>query len=325
MAETLDLPELLTELIAEVQAEAEGRGVHVTAADVAAMPRWVEGDEAALRRMLHNALDFVVGAATDGTVVVRLDAGDTSPDHWTWVIEWQDVQCSFGVVLPEAMDRTETRPLRILIVDDSAQQRAMVAAYLAGTPHQITEAAGGDDAVRQVQAAAVDVVLLDWQMPEVDGAATCRAIRAHEADGGHRPTFVVALTGTGGESEAREAGADLSLPKPVSRSALFAVLGTVPEAGETPAPAPTLWTGLPQAPLLALARYQLSTILAAAPGTQIERLRLFGHHLKVAATDAELSDIAYLAGALETATESGVLTVSQTAARTLQAWMTRFS
>jgi len=325
MADTLDLPELLTAVIAEVQAGAEARGVHVTASHLATMPRWVEADEAGLRRLLHNALDFVVGAAAEGTVIVHLDAEDADHDRWTCVIEWQDVRCSFGLTLPLARDRTAERPLRILIVDDSTQQRAMVTGYLTGTPHGITEAAGGTEAVSQVKAAAVDVVLLDWQMPGMDGATTCRAIRAHEADdGGHHHTFIVALAGMGDTPEqATAAGADACLPKPVSRAALLGLLGTVPEVPVTPAPAPTSWSGLAAPQLLAVARHQLSMILVASPGTQLERLRLFGHHVKVAAAGVELPDIAYLAGALEDAAESGVPTRAVTAARTLQAWMAR--
>lgn len=324
MADTVDLPGLLTEVIAEVQAEAEDRGVHVTASHVATMPRWVEADEAGLRRLLHNALDFVVGAATEGTVTVHLDAQDSDHDRWTCVIDWQDVRCSFGLTLPLARDRTVERPLRILIVDDSAQQRAMVAAYLTGTPHIVTEAQSGTAGVTQVQDAPVDVVLLDWQMPELDGAATCQAIRTHESDGGHPRTFIVALTGMGDDAgAATEAGVDASLPKPVSRAALFAVLGAVPDAADTPPPPPALWAGLPPPQLLAVARHQLSTILAATPGTQVERLRLFGHHLKATAAGAGLSDVSYLAGTLEDAAESGVPTRAQIAARTLQAWMAR--
>jgi CheY-like chemotaxis protein len=324
MADTLDLPELLTEVIAEVQAEAEARGVHVTASHLATMPRWVEADEAGLRRRLHNALDFVVGAAAEGTVLVHLDAEDVDRDRWTCVMEWQDVRCSFGLTLPLARDRATERPLQILIVDDSPQQRAMVAGYLAGSPHGITEAAGGTEAISLVKAAPVDVVLLDWQMPGMDGAATCRAIRAQEADGGPRRTFIVALAGMGDAAEeATGAGADGCLPKPVSRTALLSLLGSVPEATGPPAPAPTTWSGLPPPQLLAVARHQLSMILVASPGTQMERLRLFGHHLKTAATDAHLSDIAYLAGGLEDAAESGVATTAMTAARTLQAWMAR--
>lgn len=324
MSDTLDLPELLTEVIAEVQAEAEDRGVHVTASHVATMPRWVEADEAGLRRILHNALDFVVGAATGGTVTVHLDPQDTDHNRWTCVVEWQDVRCAFGLTLPLARDRAMERPLRILIVDDSAQQRAMVAGYLAGTPHVITEAAGGTEAINQVQVAARDVVLLDWQMPHMDGAATCRALREHEAGDGLRRTFIVALTGMGDDTgEATETGADACLPKPVSRAALVDVLGRVPVAEVAQVAPPATWTGLPASQLLAVARHQLSMILAAAPGTQLERLRLFGHHLKGATTDALLTDIAFLAGALEDEAESGVLTRALTAARTLQAWMAR--
>ena len=55
---------------------------------------------------------------------------------------------------------------------------------------------------------------------------------------------------------------------------------------------------------------------------RVERLRLLGHHLKSTAGDAGLADIAHLATALEDAGTAGSLKDTQTAARTLQAWIT---
>ena len=102
MSDVFDLPHLIADVVADVQPAADDRGVHVAAHSLAAMPQWVEGDEPALRRMLLNTLDLVVGAATDGTVILRLDPHESSRDRWICEVGWrgggQSGDCSFEEV-----------------------------------------------------------------------------------------------------------------------------------------------------------------------------------------------------------------------------------
>jgi CheY-like chemotaxis protein len=330
MTEPVDLPHLIIEVIAEVQPAADARGVHVAAANLATMPHWVEADEAALRRMLLNALDLVVGAATDGTVVVRLDEHDAERDRWSCVIAWrgdddaviEEVTATFVMTLPRGLRSASERPLDVLVVDDSAQHRSIVTAYLSTSPHTVTECDGGAEAVERVQAHTFDVVLIDLQMPGMDGLAAIRAIRDFEATQDRAPVHIVAFTSMGASddvSDAEGAGANDCLAKPVSRSALFKTLAAVPVPEPNVAP-----MGDPSpSHLLEIARHQLGSILSTAPGTQVERLRLLGLHLKTTAAEAGLGDIAHLANALEEAGSGGSLRDTQTAARTLQAWIMR--
>jgi CheY-like chemotaxis protein len=340
MSEPIDLPHLIIEVIAEVQPAADAKGVHVAATNLAAMPRWVEADEAALRRILLNTLDLVVGAATDGTVVLRLDEHDADRDRWICVIAWrgdedaviEEVKSAFVMTLPRGAGSESDRPLHVLVVDDSAQSRAVVAAYLSNSPHTVVESEGGVEAVAQVQSHTFDVVLMDLQMPGMNGLAAIQAIREFEATHNRPPVYIVALTAMGASddvSEAEDAGANDCLAKPLSRNTLFKALAAIPQA-TAPEPVPEAEPIVEVAPpsdlsagqLLSLARHQLGTILTTAPGTQVERLRLLGQHLKSTAADAGLADIAHLAGALENAGTHGSLKDTQTAARTLQAWIT---
>jgi len=341
MTEPVNLPHLIIEVIAEVQPAADAKGVHVAATNLAAMPRWVEADEAALRRILLNTLDLVVGAATDGTVVLRLDEHDAERDRWICVIAWrgdddaviEEVTSAFVMTLPRGLGSKSDRPLDVLVVDDSAQHRSVVSAYLSNSPHTVIECEGGAEAVAQVRTHTFDVVLMDLQMPGMNGLAAIEAIRELETTHGRPPVYIVALTAMGASddvSEAEEAGANDCLAKPLSRSALFKTLAAMPQAPAptvTSAPAPVeviepaTPSDLSPAQLLAVARHQLGAILATAPGTQVERLRLLGQHLKSTAADTGLADIAHLATALEDAGTGGSLKDTQTAARTLQAWI----
>lgn len=352
MSDVFDLPHLLTDVVADVQATADDKGVHVIAHHLAAMPQWVEGDEPALRRMLLNTLDLVVGAATDGTVILRLEAHDPGRDRWICVIAWRsnagndeelgasihEVKSAFIVTLRATGSANDARPLRILVVDDSAQHRSMVAAYLTSTAHVVTEAESGEDAIRRVGAGTFDVILMDVQMPGMGGTEAIGVIRAFESTLQQPPAFIVALTAMGGsddETEATLAGANDCLQKPLGRDDLFRMLAAVPaaeirEQPGVPSEQPgseDLYSaeGLLPPQLLALARHQLGAILKSPPDTQLERLRMLGEHLKTKAADAGLGDIAHLAAILEAAAVTGSLTDAQTAARTLQAWVLRSS
>ena len=344
MSEPFDLPHLITDVVADVQPTADDKGVHVAAHNLAAMPQWVEGDEPALRRMLLNTLDLVVGAATDGTVILRLDSHDSGRDRWICVVAWRgggdqailEVKSAFIVTLRTADSTDNAGPFRILVVDDSAQHRAMVAAYLTPTAHVVTEAESGEEAIKRVGAAAFDVILMDIQMPGMGGLEAIGVIRAFESTLQQPPAYIVALSAMGRSDDASEsalAGADDCLPKPLGRDALFRALAAVPAAeiseqrdllSEQPGSV-DFFSGEALLPsqLLAVARHQLGAILKTPPGTQVERLRMLGQNLKTAAAAAGLSDIAQLAANVEAAGSTGSLTDAQTAARTLQAWVLR--
>ncbi|MBM3751784.1 MAG: response regulator [Acidimicrobiia bacterium] len=342
MTDAFDLPQLITEVIAEVQPTAEGKGVFVEATQLAAMPHWVVADEAQFRRMLLNGLDLAVGAATDGVVTLRLERQDVDRDRWTCTIEWRGddaeavdrMRVSFGIVLLPGPSADTDRPLRVLIVDDSAQHRTLIAAYLAGTPHEVTAASGGAEAIERVQANPFDVLLMDLQMPGMDGFATIRAVRELEASQPRAPAFIIALTAMGASDdgpEAEAAGANECMAKPLSRAAIFKALAAVPVARSTPAgPTPEARSTpagptdpTPPTQMLAIARHQLMTILMAGAGTQVERLRILGSTLKTAAAESGLQDIAHLAGELEQAAESGEVRETQIAARILLAWLAK--
>jgi len=118
-------------------------------------------------------------------------------------------------------------PLRILIADDSVDNRLLVRAYLKRSRCQLEEAEDGLIVQEKFKAAQFDLVLMDMRMPVVDGAAATRAIRAFETANGLTRTPIIALTASALEEDilrCREAGCDAHISKPVTRKALIAAM-----------------------------------------------------------------------------------------------------
>ena len=116
------------------------------------------------------------------------------------------------------------QPLQILMVDDSKDNRALIRAYLKKTPYHLVEAEDGQQAIDKFIAGKFDLVLMDIQMPIVDGFEATSTIRVWEMANGRRRTPIVALTASAtGEAMQRtlEAGCDAHVSKPVKKSTLL--------------------------------------------------------------------------------------------------------
>jgi len=127
-----------------------------------------------------------------------------------------------AVVAAEAESRE--RPLRVLLVDDNADNRLLIQAYLKKLPYVIEEAENGEQAVQKFQEAEFDIVLMDVQMPVMDGRQATRRIRSWENETGKTPTPVIALTAHAIQEEidgCLQAGCDAHLAKPVKKSVLI--------------------------------------------------------------------------------------------------------
>lgn len=125
------------------------------------------------------------------------------------------------------------RELTILLADDSPDNRALVRAYLERASCRLDVAEDGQIAVDKFTAGRYDLVLMDIQMPVLDGYAAVRMIRQWEASNGRRRTPIVALTASALEEDvrrAREAGCDLHVSKPVRKATLLeAIIKAVKE------------------------------------------------------------------------------------------------
>jgi signal transduction histidine kinase/CheY-like chemotaxis protein len=130
------------------------------------------------------------------------------------------------------------RPVRVLAAEDNPTNQIVLKALLeqAGlTAHLV---ANGEEAVEAWRAAPWDVVLMDIQMPVMDGLAATRAIRAMEAQEGRPRTPIVAVTANALAHQAAgyiAAGMDGLTPKPIEFVQLMAVIEEALQAHEAPA------------------------------------------------------------------------------------------
>lgn len=116
------------------------------------------------------------------------------------------------------------RPRTCLVVDDSRVIRKVATKIAASLGYQVIEAENGEEALARCKRAMPDLVLTDWQMPEMDGIAFVSALRAIPTS---REPTVVFCTSKGAAADIHEgiaAGADDYVIKPFDEATLAAKL-----------------------------------------------------------------------------------------------------
>ncbi len=120
------------------------------------------------------------------------------------------------------------RPVRVLLADDHPINRKVVELMLDQSGVELVSVGDGAQALAAIEAQNFDVVLMDMQMPVMDGLAATRAIREREAALTLARTPIVMLTANGMPEHVQAgvaAGADGHLTKPITAEALFEALG----------------------------------------------------------------------------------------------------
>ena len=156
-----------------------------------------------------------------GTIAVESPGGVGARFHFT---------LPFGVAGPDAGTPDQggpsagSQPLRVLVCEDDPVNQRVAVHMLNKLSHHVVAVANGTDAVAAAASEKFDVVLMDCQLPDIDGYEAARRIRAGGASAGAR---VVALTAAPLEEDrvhCREAGMEGFLAKPLSLLALSEAL-----------------------------------------------------------------------------------------------------
>lgn len=117
---------------------------------------------------------------------------------------------------------------RVLIVDDHADLRKLIALTLGSTDYELVEAIDGPSALDEVLRQPPDLILLDLMLPGgIDGIEICRRVRGDSRCARTRVVLLTAADQAPQRERAKEVGVDSYLPKPFSPLELRQLVATV--------------------------------------------------------------------------------------------------
>ncbi|PJG60773.1 ATP-binding protein [Aeromonas cavernicola] len=153
-----------------------------------------------------------------GDISVSSHEGEGSCFTFIW-----PAQATIPSIMPLPAIASAHRPSHILVVDDNATNRKVISAMLATVGHRVTVAVQGQEALAILADTTIDIVLMDVQMPVMDGLAATRYIRESKQPWARIP--IIALTADA-MPESRHYylshGMDGYITKPINKTALLA-------------------------------------------------------------------------------------------------------
>jgi two-component system sensor histidine kinase RpfC len=126
------------------------------------------------------------------------------------------------VEIPSA---TRYTPKRVLVADDNRTNRNVLAAILEAAGHIVVMVTDGDDALTEMKKGGIDILLIDVNMPRLNGIYTCSIWREREGGRNHLPIIgVTADASSETETKCRNAGMDMRIIKPVDAQILLTTI-----------------------------------------------------------------------------------------------------
>jgi CheY-like chemotaxis protein len=168
-----------------------------------------------------------------GTIWVDSEIGVGSAFHFTATFESAVISAPVSVPQRSA-SLTQVRSLRVLLAEDNPVNQLLAQRMLEKAGHEVVTARDGREAIAAWQREAFDVILMDVQMPVLNGFEAVADIRAVES-GTSRHQFIVAMTAhslKGDRERCLEAGMDSYLSKPIDTATLNSVLAEAAAAGD---------------------------------------------------------------------------------------------
>jgi len=228
----------------------------------------------------------------------------------------------------EAAPARKAEGLNLLLAEDQGNNRKLIELFLQDTPHHLVLAENGLQAVETFKQDVFDAVLMDMEMPVMDGYTATRRIREFERNAGLSPTPIIALTAHAFEEHVRktaQAGCTAHLTKPIKKQTFLAALDALAEDGpnlaQTAFPAddfsasprrdeePEVELERGMQPLveeyLIEVRESIAAIRRALMDNDMETVRVTGHSLKGSGGGYGFHEISVYGRALEEAGAAG--------------------
>jgi CheY-like chemotaxis protein/HPt (histidine-containing phosphotransfer) domain-containing protein len=241
------------------------------------------------------------------------------------------------------------KPLRILLAEDSADNRLLVEAYLKNTPYRLDYAENGEVAVHKFATGHYDVILMDIEMPVMDGYEAIAEIRRLVQSDHRRTTPIIALTASAQDEAVRRSlqlGCDAHVIKPVKRSTLLEAIGDAVkpasqaaysakdagnggDGGAAPVSTPPMVVQIDQdlsdlvPGFLARKREDARAVLAAVEHGDAEAIARLGHKMKGEGGSYGLDAVTDLGRELEQAGKDGNFNAARRLGRDLMNFLER--
>jgi PAS domain S-box-containing protein len=219
-----------------------------------------------------------------------------------------------GMAVPTRVGLESPLPaLRILLAEDSPDNCTIAMAYLEDTPYSVDIAETGAVACKMFAAGHYDLVLMDRQMPVMDGLTATRTIRAWEQANDRPPTPIIALTASalkGDREMCLAAGCTAFLTKPIKQEVLLQAIRENSAVAHRPAPepsvamtSPTLAAQIPA--FLENRRLDVVTMLDSLARGDLETVGRLGHNMRGAGASFGFQTVTDIGAGLEREAERG--------------------
>jgi len=211
--------------------EVRDTGMGIPASKVGALfQKFSQADESTTRRFGGTGLGLSIcrelAQAMGGDVSVQSRDGEGSTFTVALPLR-RSAQAPANTGASDAPYRPPTLALRVLAAEDNLTNQLVLKTLLETAGITPTIVGNGAEAIAAWRDGDWDVILMDVQMPVMDGLAAVKEIREAEAQSGAAPTRIVALTANAMDHHVREyldAGMDDYLAKPIVIERLFAIL-----------------------------------------------------------------------------------------------------
>jgi CheY-like chemotaxis protein len=168
-------------------------------------------------------------AMMGGRIWVESQPGCGSAFHFTAILAVSEQNAEAPAPAPANLPAsTPARKLHILLAEDNAVNQKLAVRLLERSGHSVVCANDGRQALEAFGREPFDLVLMDVQMPQMDGLEATAAIRHLEAGSRHTPILALTANAMKGDRErCLAAGMDGYMAKPLRREILFETIGTV--------------------------------------------------------------------------------------------------